>query len=135
MTQNEITPIAAPDKVPGRSHYSLQYLRGGRVFSFAHQIDSVLAFEPRSVLEVGVGSGVVTAALRAAGIQVTTLDIQPELKPDLVGSVTDVPAPPDSFDVVLCCQVLEHLLFNQLSDALVELSRVSRQAVILILQR
>ena len=48
-----------PEKVPGRAHYSLNYIRHGRIFSFAHQIDTVISLEPRSVLEIGVGSGIV----------------------------------------------------------------------------
>ena len=32
-----------------------------------------------------------------------------ELKPDIVGSVTELPINDGEFDVALCCQVLEHL--------------------------
>jgi ubiquinone/menaquinone biosynthesis C-methylase UbiE len=124
---------AIPEKVPGRSHYSLQYVAGGRIFSFAHQIDTVISFEPRSVLEIGVGTGIVTAALRAIGLAVTTLDIQPELNPDLLGSVTAIPADKGTFDVALCSQVLEHLPFEQFRAALSELRRVTKNGLILSL--
>ncbi len=116
--------------IPGRSHYSLKYFQSGRVFSCAHQIDTVLSFEPRRVLEVGVGAGVVAAALRAMGIDVTTVDIQPELKPDIVGSVTELPVDDGAFDVVLCSQVLEHLPFDQFVPALGELRRVARRGAV-----
>ena len=69
--------IAVPESVPGRQHYSRKYLEGGRIFSYAHQIETVLNFNPNHVLEVGMGTGMVAAALRAIGIRVTTLDIQP----------------------------------------------------------
>ena len=127
------TAAAVPASVPGRAHYSLEYIKGGRIFSFAHQIDTVISFAPRSVLEIGVGTGIVTAALRAAGLAVTTLDIQPELKPDVLGSVTAIPADGGAFDVTLCAQVLEHLPFAQLSPALRELRRVTRQGLVLSL--
>jgi hypothetical protein len=124
---------SVPESVPGRSHYSQRYSRDGRVFSYAHQIDSVLSFEPQSVLEVGVGGGVVTAALRAMGIAVTTFDVQPELGPDILGSVTNIPCEDNSYDVALCCQVLEHLPFDQFGPALGELRRVVRSGLVLSL--
>jgi ubiquinone/menaquinone biosynthesis C-methylase UbiE len=122
-----------PESVPSRSHYSSTYFRGGRIFSYGHQIDTVLSFEPRDVLEIGVGAGVVAAALRATGISVTTLDIQPDLNPDLVGSVAAIPAADEQFDVATCCQVLEHLPFDQFEVSLRELHRVTRRGVVLSL--
>ncbi len=119
--------------VPGKEHYAAAYVHGGRLFSYAHQMDAVLEHEPKAVLEVGPGPGMVTAALRAIDIQVTTMDIQPELKPDVVASVTDLPFEDDSFDVSMCCQVLEHLPFDQFVPALTELARVSRKAVVISL--
>ncbi len=121
------------DKVPGKGNYVLRYVLGGRVFSYAHQIDSVLSFEPRSVLEVGIGPGMVCAALRAMGVDVTTIDIQPELHPDIVGSVTDLPLSDHSVDVALCCQVLEHLPFDQFGVAIAELARVADRAIVISL--
>ena len=121
------------DKVPGCENYSLRYLGGGRVFSYAHQIDSVLMLEPGSVLEVGIGNGMVSAALRAAGIEVTTADCQPELKPEIVASVTTLPLADDSVDVCLCCQVLEHLPFDLFEAAIRELARVAASGMVLSL--
>ena len=63
----------------------------------------------------------------------TTLDIQPELKPDLVGSVTAIPAEDGAFDVALCSQVLEHLPFDQFGAALRELRRVTKFGLVLSL--
>jgi len=120
-------------KVPGRENYSLRYLRGGRVFSYAHQIDSTLAFEPETVLEVGVGAGMVSAALRAAGIEVTTIDCKADLHPDIVASVTSLPLKDHSVDVSLCCQVLEHLPFDQFGVAIKELARVATLGVVVSL--
>lgn len=119
--------------VPGREHYSFKYLKGGRIFSYAHQIDTVISFEPKSVIEIGAGGGMVTAALRSVGIEVTTVDVQSELKPDVIASVTDLPFEDGRFDVALCCQVLEHLPFDQFVPALKELGRVSRKAVVISL--
>ncbi len=119
--------------VPGKEHYAAKYVLGGRLFSYAHQMNAVLEREPRTVLEIGPGPGMVTAALRSIDIDVTTVDIQPELKPDVVASVTELPFADDSFDVSMCCQVLEHLPFDQFLPALKELGRVSRTAVVISL--
>lgn len=120
-------------RVPGRGHYSLRYLQAGRMFSYAHQIDTVVSFEPETVMEVGAGGGVVTAALRAAGLAVTTLDVQPALMPDIVASVNALPCKNETFDVALCSQVLEHLPFEQFMPALRELRRVTRLGLVLSL--
>lgn len=119
--------------VPGKSHYAARYVRGGRLFSYAHQMNAVLEHEPQTVLEIGPGPGMVTAALRAIGVTVTTVDVQPELEPDVVASVTDLPFEDNAFDVSMCCQVLEHLPFDQFLPALKELGRVSQKAVIVSL--
>lgn len=119
--------------VPGKQHYALPYLRGGRLFSYAHQMNAVLQHEPKNVLEIGPGPGLVTSALRAIGMAVTTVDVQQELQPDVVASVTALPFEDNSFNVSMCCQVLEHLPLEQLVPALGELARVSRSAVVVSL--
>lgn len=119
--------------LPGRDHYSSQrnYLRSGRIYSYASQIATTIDQSPANVLEVGTGPGIVAASLRAIGIKVVTLDMQKELEPDLIGSVTNIPASDNSFDVCLCCQVLEHLPFGQFGIAVKELRRVARNALVL----
>jgi ubiquinone/menaquinone biosynthesis C-methylase UbiE len=117
--------------VPDKSNYGQSYLRNGRMFSFAHQVEEVLAFEPKRVLEVGAGPGIVTHALRSAGVEVLTLDVEPSLNPDLLGSVTAIPLPDASFDLVVCCQVLEHLPFDQFGTALREIHRVVSRGCVL----
>lgn len=119
--------------VPGRAHYSRDYIRDGRLFSYAHQLRAVLAFEPVTVLEVGVGAGVVTAALRAMGIDVTTVDVQAELAPNVIASVTALPILDEQYDAAVCCQVLEHLPFDGFPAALQELRRITCKGLVLSL--
>ena len=112
---------------PEPDHYwTREYNTKERTCSFWHQVDEVLSLGARDALEVGPGSGIVTEWLRRAGVQVTTLDMEARLAPDLVGSVTDIPAEDGSFDAVLCGQVLEHLRFEDAERALRELARVAR---------
>lgn len=119
--------------VPGQEHYSLGYLLDGRLYSYGHQLQAAIEAEPRLVAEIGPGPGMVTQALRAVGVEVTTIDVQPDLRPDVIASVTELPFEDRSFDVAMCCQVLEHLPFDQLGPALSELGRVSRSRVVLSL--
>ena len=122
--------------VPGLEHYAtLRYDTKKRWASYWHQIDETLAVAPASALVVGVGSGVVSDYLRSAGIAVTTLDVVADLQPDLVADLRTIPAEQDAFDVVLCCQVLEHLRYADVPDALKELARVARARVVISLPR
>jgi SAM-dependent methyltransferase len=122
--------------VPGLEHYTtLRYDTKERWASYWHQIDETLAVAPSSVLLVGVGSGVVPAYLRLMGVAVTTLDVVSALEPDLVGDVRAIPAEADAFDVVVCSQVLEHLVFSDVPTALAELARVVRKRVVISLPR
>jgi len=84
-------------------------------------------FPEASVLEVGVGTGLTTQLLRTLGHAVSTLDVDIRLSPDLVGSVTEIPAPDENFGVFLCSQVLEHLSWEDAAGALRELKRVSQR--------
>lgn len=110
-----------------------KYESAERWASYYTQIDEVLALQPTNVLEIGVGNQIVTQALKRQGIQVTTLDIDAALQPDVVGSVEHLPFADGSFDVVLCAEVLEHLPFEMFASALSELLRVSRGGVVVSL--
>lgn len=121
------------DRIPDSSHYSMDYVCGDRIHSFAHQLLQILRLEPASVLEIGVGAGIVTGVLRQLGIPVTTMDIEFSVEPDIVASVTSMPIDDGGFDVGLCCQVLEHMPFDMFGEALNELHRVVKRALVLSL--
>ncbi|RJR13540.1 class I SAM-dependent methyltransferase [Candidatus Parcubacteria bacterium] len=118
----------------GKEHYSGNaYSYSDRWMSYFYQLELVRRVHARTVLEVGVGAGVLARELRARGISVKTLDIAPDVSPDVVGSVTDIPIPEHSFDATLAFEVLEHIRDEDVSKALSELARVSKQYVILSL--
>lgn len=109
------------------------YFTVKRFASYAHQLSEVVSTNPSSVLEIGVGNGVVSHLLRTAGIPVTTADIDESLHPDILASVTELPLPDNSYDLIACFEVLEHLPFGQFRPALGELSRIARRHVIISL--
>jgi len=119
--------------VPNRSHYDAEYVGATRVFSYAHVLAAVNTLHPRTVLEIGVGTGIVSDALRRLGIAVTTVDVEPSVCPDVLADVRRMPFEDQSFDVAVCCQVLEHLPFEDFGDALRELRRVTRGQLVLSL--
>jgi 2-polyprenyl-3-methyl-5-hydroxy-6-metoxy-1,4-benzoquinol methylase len=107
-------------------HRSRAYNTKERFCSFWHQLDETLSFEPDTVLEIGPGDGLVTNQLRRAGLEVTTLDLDPALNPDVVGSASELPFADRSFDVVVCCEVLEHLPFDESRQAMAQIGWGSR---------
>ena len=110
-----------------------RYESAERFTSYYTQVDQVLHFSPSTVLEVGVGTGIVTSILRSRGLQVQTLDVDPALGADVVGSVTSIPLPNQSVDVVLCAEVLEHLPWDTFQTSLRELCRIAKTGVVISL--
>lgn len=110
-----------------------QYDYKNRWISYWHQLNEILDSNPQSVLEIGVGSKVVSNYLKNQGIKVVTLDIDDNLKPDVKASIIKMPFEDNFFDVVLCAEVLEHLPFEKFEESLKELKRISRKNVVLSL--
>ncbi len=115
-----------------KKHYRFEkYCDLARWSSYYYQLKEVLAKGPESVMEVGGGDGVFGAYIKGRGIAYTSVDVAGDLKPDVIASVTDLPFEAGSFDVAVAFEVLEHIPFDQFEGALRELSRVSKQYVII----
>ena len=120
--------------VKTRPHYfDVAYDTKGRFCSYWHQINEVIFLQPENILEIGVGNGFVSNYLKARNLNLITLDINEELKPDVTGSVLEIPFNDKFFDVVACYEVLEHLPYSEFSKALKEIHRVSRKHAVLSL--
>ena len=119
--------------VPGAAYYRHSYDNKPRLASYWHQVDECLALGGKSVLVIGQGSGLPSLLLDRQGLEVTTIDIQPELKPTILADVRQLPFSDGAFDLAICCQVLEHLPFDFFMPSLYELSRVIRRGLVLSL--
>ena len=109
-------------------HYEkLRYDNKKRFINYWHQINEIAG----SILEVGVGNGFVSNYLSENNFNITTLDIDARLNPDVVGSVLDLPFEDNKFELITCFEVLEHLPYNQVEKAIKELYRVSSKNVII----
>lgn len=109
-----------------------RYCGEDRWASYHAQLTLIIGARPSSVLEVGMGDGVIAEYVkRNTEIQYTSVDIADDVGADVIGSITKLPFGDKSFDVVCAFEVLEHLPFEQLNTALSELARVARTHVFL----
>ena len=79
-------------------------------------------------LDVATGGGNVARVLRAAGLEVVTIDSAPGMKPTVVSRAEEIPFADASFDVVACRVAAHH--FQDPGNALSEMARVSRNLVL-----
>jgi ubiquinone/menaquinone biosynthesis C-methylase UbiE len=116
------------------SHYEKEGLSSLRVDSLAHQVREIAFSKQENILEVGVGGGLIKQFLSLfPTITHTSLDIAADLNPDYIGSVMEMPFADNAFDLTLCCQVLEHIPFQDFLPSLKEIHRVTRHRVVLSL--
>jgi SAM-dependent methyltransferase len=96
-------------------YFSDSYFELKQLFSLAHQIEKIHKLRPSSILEVGIGNGFTSSYLRRAGYDVVTADINPALEPDICAPLDELEAHLDGrrFDLVVCCEVLEHMPFEK----------------------
>lgn len=126
--------MTLPTKQVDRAHYSFGgYVDKDRWASVWHQLDEVTRFKPQRVLEIGPGPGLMKRAGAAFDVAVETLDLDPDLEPDHLGSVLALPFADGSFDVVCAFQMLEHLPYVQSLQAFAQMARVASKAVIISL--
>ncbi len=118
---------------PEGVYWTSAYVDVDRFVSYAYQLNSILQLGPATVLEIGIGPGIVSGFLKRAGLKVTTCDIVPSLQPDCLGDVRALPFTGGCFDVVAAFEILEHMPFDHLEPALSELHRVSGEFVVISL--
>ena len=112
---------------------SLKYVTKYRFASYWYQIKEVMLSEPTNVLEIGIGPNLVSSFLTQQDISVVTMDREVDLIPQLCGTVLHLPFKEMSFDTVMCCQVLEHLPFQEFRSCLTELRRITKKKLVLSL--
>lgn len=132
-SKKQTRPTNIDATVAYHGDYGMEYEGPVRWLNYGAQIRAVMQCTAKTMLEIGVGSGTVTSILRSRGIAVTTFDIDPELKPDVLGSVHELDrhVAPKSFDLVLCSEVLEHLPFEIFADCCSKLAAAAREYVLI----
>lgn len=90
-----------------------------------------ILWKPCKVLCVGAGNGYEAFHLSNKGYDVTVIDYvlatpkRPNFK-QLVGKAQDLPFEDDKFDIVMCCECLEHIPPNEIDMTLNEFKRVAQ---------
>ncbi|MBM4308561.1 MAG: methyltransferase domain-containing protein [Deltaproteobacteria bacterium] len=94
----------------------LDFLNWYRYFFIIKEVTDLM---PKDVLEIGTGSGFVKNCLQPLVRKYVVLDINPKLKPDLVGDVRAYQGGlENNFDCVIIADVLEHLPFDDVEQSL-----------------
>ncbi len=96
-------------------YFSDSYFSMPQLCSFAHQLNFIHSMRPTSAIEIGLGNGFVSTYLRRAGLPIITADINPALEPDICAPLAEVRSHIEQpADVVICCEVLEHMPLEDL---------------------
>ena len=96
-------------------YYNDRYFAMPQLLSFAHQIHEINKLKPSNILEIGPGNGFTSSFLKRAGYEITTVDINPNLEPDICAPLSELAGHLRGrrFDLVVCCEVLEHMPFEE----------------------
>jgi hypothetical protein len=114
-------------------HYNFDtYVNLPRWNSYWHQIVEAVILKPQTVLIIGIGDNIVGKILQKQNIKVYTFDFDKELNPDFIGNVTEIcdVLQEKHFDVILCCQVLEHFPYDKFESTLQKLKQVADNVII-----
>ncbi len=114
-----------------REHYCETYDDVKRFISYYYQAKLIKELGMNRILEVGIGNKLLSDYLRRFGLQMTTCDINGNLEPDYVADIRQMPFENDSFEVVVAFEILEHLVWNQVPNALKELHRVTEKYAVI----
>ena len=118
-------------QVKPEHYFNKKYNTAERLACFDVQAKLIFGFKPKSVLEIGVGNGKVAEKVRKTGVLITTLDFDRKLKPDIVAETVNLPLEENSFDLVSCFEVLEHLPYEKFKISLSEIHRVAKKYALL----
>ena len=113
-----------------------RYFDGGydhlkRFISYFYQINLVRKLKPEKALEIGIGNKTVANYLKQQGVSIETCDFDEELGPDYVADIRELPFQDNSYDLVLACEILEHLPWEDVDKALREIRRVTKKYAII----
>jgi SAM-dependent methyltransferase len=124
-----------PDVQVDKSHYRFEkYCYPDRWASYYYQLRETFALNPQSILEIGAGDYVYkNYIVQNSHIMYKSIDIAEDLKPDIIGSIDNMPVPASSYDLVVAFEVLEHMPFEKFEKNISEIHRVSKKNAIISL--
>ena len=112
-------------------YYSKKYLSITRIMAYLEQYKYIK--DGDKVLEIGSGGGLFGEfAKKIASYR--SMDIDKDTKPDLLGDICkyeNIKKYNNNFDVIFCCQVLEHMPIEQSKIAIKNLSCLGAKKIII----
>lgn len=116
------------------SHYDFsRYMNLARWTCYYTQIKKAIGLKPKSILEIGPGDGLFGWYIKKNNIDYKSADFADDIDTDYKFRLgfERVSVDDNAFDLVCAFQVLEHVPFEKVENALTELKRISRQHVFL----
>lgn len=117
-------------KQVSKEHYLfLDYVDDRRWNSYFIQIKEIsksLIIGGGEILLVGIGDGIVPYLLKKImpNSIVTTVDYDEDLAPDICCDIRELSKfVSERYDIIMCCQVLEHLKFEEIDKVMVEFTK------------
>lgn len=79
------------------------------------------------ILDIGAGSGALIKLLKSKGFVAKGVDLYSTSDDISQGTITDMPFADESFNTAFCCDVIEHLVDEQIDKGLKETARVLKK--------
>lgn len=125
------------ENIPRSRYFNENYFTRKQFDTMVSQLVEIYRLKPVNILEIGVGNGFVSSFLKSSDTKVTTFDINSELAPDITGNVIEIDKyfKPNSFDLIVCAEVLEHIPFDYFEPILKKFAAISSANVLITLPR
>ncbi len=119
-------------------YFSESYFEKYQLFSLSEQINLIYKYSQNltnpKIIEIGKGNGFVSDFFKKAGYDFLTFDINKNLEPDIVGSILEFGNLVNTqVDIVVACEILEHLPFEMFEKSLEQISKVTSKYLIITL--
>lgn len=86
----------------------------------------------KKILDLGCGEGVLVEKFKKNGYDIIGMDLNYESEIVIRGDITDTKLKSDSFELILCLDVIEHLNFERQEKALQEIHRLLKHEGVLL---
>jgi hypothetical protein len=113
---------------------SEEYISKDRLISYYNQARLIrgLGRQVNNILEIGIFNSLFTEMLKRGGYNVTTADVDADLKPDLILDLrSNFLLPKEKFDAIAFFQVLEHIPYEDAEKALQKLADATKKFLVI----
>lgn len=114
---------------PKSEYFNEAYFDIRQLMAQTMQIKLIHEMKPESIIEIGIGNGLTSSFFKNSGLEIVTADINSNLNPDICCSIYDLPNKLNDrkFDLVVCCEVLEHMPVDELDRNIAILKSIGRR--------